>query len=83
MEAKLKKELGTVMLRPTGHSGGGCISEGQSYDTDGGRVFVKINHKGEVWLLLTELCIVNYGSTLMRSSCFRRSLTRCMRCFHM
>lgn len=47
MEAKLKKELGTVMLRPTGHSGGGCISEGQSYDTDGGRVFVKINHKGE------------------------------------
>lgn len=48
MEAKIKKELGTVMLRPTGHSGGGCISEGQSYDTDGGRVFVKINHKSEV-----------------------------------
>lgn len=49
MEAKLKKELGTAMLKPTGHSGGGCISEGQSYDTDSGRVFVKINHKSEVF----------------------------------
>lgn len=47
MEAKLKKELGTSILKPTGHSGGGCISEGQSYDTDSGRVFVKINHKSE------------------------------------
>lgn len=48
MEANLKKELGTAMLRSTGHSGGGCISEGQSYDTDTGRVFVKKNHKSEV-----------------------------------
>lgn len=48
MEAKLKKELGTSVLKSTGHSGGGCISEGQSYDTDFGRVFVKINHKSEV-----------------------------------
>ncbi|XP_029015974.1 ketosamine-3-kinase isoform X1 [Betta splendens] len=47
MEAKLKKELGTTLLKSTGHSGGGCISEGQSYDTDTGRVFVKINHKSE------------------------------------
>ncbi|XP_053299295.1 ketosamine-3-kinase isoform X2 [Pleuronectes platessa] len=47
MEAKLKTELGTTMLKSTGHSGGGCISEGQSYDTDTGRVFVKINHKSE------------------------------------
>lgn len=45
MEAKLKKELGTTMLKSTGYSGGGCISQGQSYDTDNGRVFVKINHK--------------------------------------
>ncbi|XP_038558234.1 ketosamine-3-kinase [Micropterus salmoides] len=51
MEAKLKKELGTAMLRPTGHSGGGCISEGQSYDTDTGRVFVKINHKSQAKLM--------------------------------
>ncbi|XP_056432761.1 ketosamine-3-kinase isoform X2 [Gadus chalcogrammus] len=47
MEAMLKKELGTSMLKYTGYSGGGCISEGQSYDTDNGRVFVKINHKSQ------------------------------------
>ncbi|XP_034751196.1 ketosamine-3-kinase isoform X2 [Etheostoma cragini] len=51
MEDKLKKELGTAMLKSTGHSGGGCISEGQSYDTDTGRVFVKINHKSEAKLM--------------------------------
>ncbi|TNN71511.1 Ketosamine-3-kinase [Liparis tanakae] len=51
MEAKLKKALGTAMLKSTGHSGGGCISEGQSYDTDAGRVFVKINHKSEAKLM--------------------------------
>ncbi|KAI3359746.1 hypothetical protein L3Q82_014121 [Scortum barcoo] len=51
MEAKLKKELGTTTLKATGHSGGGCISEGQSYDTDTGRVFVKINHKSEAKLM--------------------------------
>uniref|UniRef100_A0A8C6P5C5 protein-ribulosamine 3-kinase n=1 Tax=Nothobranchius furzeri TaxID=105023 RepID=A0A8C6P5C5_NOTFU len=47
MEAKLKKELGTSVLKSTGHAGGGCISEGQSYETDTGRVFVKINRKSE------------------------------------
>ncbi|XP_062389204.1 ketosamine-3-kinase [Sardina pilchardus] len=47
MEAQLKKELGTSTLKATGYSGGGCISEGQSYDTDNGRVFVKINNKSE------------------------------------
>lgn len=57
MEAKLKKELGTTMLKSTGHSGGGCISEGQSYDTDSGRVFVKINHKSEVFSFTAMLCI--------------------------
>ncbi|KAM3863580.1 ketosamine-3-kinase [Diretmus argenteus] len=51
MEAKLKKELGTSMLKPTGYSGGGCISQGQSYDTDTGRVFVKINHKSQAKLM--------------------------------
>lgn len=49
MEAKLKKELRTNMLKSTGHAGGGCISEGHSYDTDHGRVFVKINHKSGVF----------------------------------
>ncbi|XP_051572455.1 ketosamine-3-kinase-like [Myxocyprinus asiaticus] len=47
METLLKRELGTSVLKSSGHSGGGCISEGQSYDTDTGRVFVKINHKNE------------------------------------
>ncbi|XP_030362076.1 ketosamine-3-kinase-like isoform X2 [Strigops habroptila] len=47
MEAALKRELGTEVLRPTGHLGGGCISQGQSYDTDHGRVYVKSNSKAE------------------------------------
>ncbi|XP_053194337.1 ketosamine-3-kinase-like [Scomber japonicus] len=56
MEAKLKRELGTVMLKPTGHTGGGCISDGLSYDTDTGRVFVKINRKGEArWMFNGEM----------------------------
>ncbi|KAF7659952.1 hypothetical protein LDENG_00290550 [Lucifuga dentata] len=51
MEEKLKKELGTAMVKSTGHAGRGYISEGQSYDTDTGRVFVKINHKDEAKLM--------------------------------
>ncbi|NXY21404.1 KT3K kinase, partial [Atrichornis clamosus] len=47
MEQALKRALGTVVLRPTGHSGGGCISQGRSYDTDRGRVFVKSSCEGE------------------------------------
>ncbi|XP_035380795.1 ketosamine-3-kinase isoform X1 [Electrophorus electricus] len=47
MEALLKRELGTAKLKATGHSGGGCISEGLSYDTDFGRVFAKINYKNQ------------------------------------
>lgn len=49
MEDALRRELGTAVLRPTGHLGGGCISQGQSYDTDRGRVYVKSNSKAEVW----------------------------------
>ncbi|KAL4659229.1 ketosamine-3-kinase-like [Arapaima gigas] len=47
MEALLKKELGTSRLKPSGHAGGGCISEGKSYETDDGMVFVKMNHKNQ------------------------------------
>ncbi|KAJ6655047.1 hypothetical protein lerEdw1_006100 [Lerista edwardsae] len=47
MEAALRRELGTSVLRPTGHSGGGCISHGESFHTDHGRVFVKSNCKAE------------------------------------
>ncbi|XP_006886180.1 PREDICTED: ketosamine-3-kinase [Elephantulus edwardii] len=47
MEALLRRELGCVSVKATGHSGGGCISQGQSYDTEKGRVFVKVNSKAE------------------------------------
>ncbi|XP_062937046.1 ketosamine-3-kinase [Cynocephalus volans] len=47
MEAVLRQELGCGSVRATGHSGGGCISQGQSYDTDRGRVFVKVNPRAE------------------------------------
>ncbi|KAK2498809.1 hypothetical protein MC885_018391 [Smutsia gigantea] len=47
MEEQLRRELGCSFVKATGHSGGGCISQGQSYDTDRGRVFVKVNHKAE------------------------------------
>ncbi|XP_006869537.1 PREDICTED: ketosamine-3-kinase [Chrysochloris asiatica] len=47
MEALLRRELGCSSVKATGHSGGGCISQGQSYDTDKGRVFVKVNPKAE------------------------------------
>ncbi|NWW80266.1 KT3K kinase, partial [Climacteris rufus] len=43
MEEALRRALGTAVLRPTRHSGGGCLSQGRSYDTDCGRVFVKRN----------------------------------------
>ncbi|XP_062979313.1 fructosamine-3-kinase isoform X2 [Elgaria multicarinata webbii] len=45
MEKLLKAELKTTVLKAFGRSGGGCISQGQSYETDHGRVFVKINSK--------------------------------------
>uniref|UniRef100_A0A8C0U616 Uncharacterized protein n=1 Tax=Cyanistes caeruleus TaxID=156563 RepID=A0A8C0U616_CYACU len=48
MEGALKRALGTAVLRTTGHSGGGCISQGRSYDTDPGLVFVKSSCAGEV-----------------------------------
>lgn len=48
MEELLRRELGCSSVKATGHSGGGCISQGQSYDTDKGRVFVKVNTKAEV-----------------------------------
>ncbi|KAF7461908.1 ketosamine-3-kinase [Marmota monax] len=47
MEELLQRELGCRSVQAAGHSGGGCISQGQSYDTDIGRVFVKVNPKSE------------------------------------
>lgn len=45
MESLLRRELKAATLRCLGRSGGGCISEGQSYETDAGKVFVK--HHGD------------------------------------
>lgn len=70
MEAKLKKELGTSVLKATGHSGGGCISEGQSYDTDSGRVFVKINHKSEVTTMSRPLLHVHQYLFIAHATCY-------------
>ncbi|XP_062930348.1 ketosamine-3-kinase isoform X4 [Mobula hypostoma] len=47
MENVLKRELNTARLKGFGYAGGGCISQGQSYETDSGRVFVKVNHKSQ------------------------------------
>ena len=48
MEEVLKRELSTVQLVALGRSGGGCISDGQSYQTDSGKVFVKYNTDSKV-----------------------------------
>ncbi|KAK2112466.1 hypothetical protein P7K49_012213 [Saguinus oedipus] len=50
MEELLRRELGCGSVRATGYTGGGCISQGRSYDTDRGRVFVKVNSKAETGL---------------------------------
>ncbi|XP_075435784.1 ketosamine-3-kinase-like isoform X2 [Ascaphus truei] len=46
-EEQLKKLLKTSMLRPAGHYQRGGVSKGQSYDTDRGLVFVKINLRAQ------------------------------------
>ena len=44
----LKSELDTKTLRDTGEGGGGCISSGSAYETDHGKVFIKVNPKSGV-----------------------------------
>lgn len=48
MENLLKSELKTTVLKLLGGSRGGCICQGQAYETDGGRVFVKSHNKPQV-----------------------------------
>lgn len=45
MLATIKEALGTSVLEGTGRGGGGCISEGEVYRTDTGKVFLKKNSK--------------------------------------
>ena len=44
----LKKELKCEKCESLGFASGGCISEGKSFDTDNGKIFVKVNTKSEV-----------------------------------
>lgn len=62
MEKLLKTELKTSLLKAFGSSGGGCISQGQCYETDHGRVFVKINGKPQVNDDI-ESCLAIYSCT--------------------
>lgn len=43
MDAIIKDALKTKLFSRTGRGGGGCISEGEGYNTDNGMVFVKRN----------------------------------------
>ena len=48
LEEILREELGTTKCKSLGFASGGCINEGQSFDTDQGKIFVKLNEKSEV-----------------------------------
>lgn len=53
MEAKIRAELGLSQLTCVrGRGGGGCISQGEAYETDKGMIFVKKNSKKDVCDLL-------------------------------
>ncbi|XP_068678289.1 ketosamine-3-kinase-like [Montipora foliosa] len=47
IEEILKKELNTTKFKSLGSASGGCINEGHSFDTDHGKIFVKVNEKSE------------------------------------
>ncbi|CAB3371022.1 Hypothetical predicted protein [Cloeon dipterum] len=52
MEEKIKFQLGfTEFRRARGGGGGGCINEGDAYETDRGKVFVKRNSKKDAKLM--------------------------------
>lgn len=61
LEELLRRELDTSILRSAGRSGRGCISDGCTYETDSGRVFVKINRKPEVTYLAPFSSILLFG----------------------
>lgn len=47
MESEIKAALETVKFERFGRGGGGCISSGQGFITDHGKVFVKVNEKSQ------------------------------------
>lgn len=48
MQEAIKDALKTKTFKPTGATGGGCISQGAAYETDDGLVFVKRNDRYKV-----------------------------------
>lgn len=45
---KIKDLLETQVLKKTGFTAGGCINEGEGYETDNGLVFIKKNNSPHV-----------------------------------
>ena len=54
MEAKIKAALGLSHLTCVrGRGGGGCISQGDAFESDKGMLFVKRNSKQDVRIFVT------------------------------
>lgn len=66
LEEILKKELQTTQCQGLGFAGGGCISEGKSFDTDHGRVFVKVNDQSGVFMPTVTLLSLSQGESPFR-----------------
>ena len=45
METFLKDQLGYTFVKRSGRGGGGCISQGELFHTDQGKIYVKENHR--------------------------------------
>lgn len=55
MLSAIKEALGTTVFEGTGSGGRGCISEGDVYRTDRGKVFVKKNSKEKVCNVILKI----------------------------
>ena len=58
MEEFLKRELATSKLSCLGRSSG-CISNGESYETESGRVFVKCNNDPKVCIIIDNRALLS------------------------
>ena len=47
MELYLKEKLGYTFVKSSGQVGGGCISQGEMFHTDQGKIFVKENARAD------------------------------------
>ena len=59
MFEQIKEALNTTKLISLGEGGGGCINEGEVYDTDNGKVFIKRNSKEKVCFYLTLVVLLS------------------------